>query len=122
MRVWRSLWGWYRWSVSFGKDFVEVLCDRFPIQQFGSRYSIVVGQNDTQCFLHQNVLNFYYNVSKCQSLQLDDHFQTQAVCFYPTYGLDSQIDHHRSSYDGCVDEGITLFHLSRRADVLTSEL
>ena len=52
LRGWRSIWIWYRWSVSFGKDFVEVLCDRFPIQQSDSRYSIVVGQNDTQSFLH----------------------------------------------------------------------
>lgn len=86
--IWRSLWGWYRRSVSFGKDFVEVLCDRFPIQQSGSRYLIVVGQNDTQSFLHQNIPNFYCNVKSFvpdgQSLSnLRDKFLTNIYIGQP---------------------------------------
>ena len=69
LRVWRSIWNWYRRSVSFGKDFVEVLCDRFPFQQSGSRCLMVVGQNDTQCFLHENVPQFLL------------HWRYKVVCY-----------------------------------------
>jgi len=80
--IWRSLGGWYRRSVFiFGKAFVEVLCDRFPIQQPGSRYSIVVGQNDTQCFLHRRVSKCNEMPVRCYLLQDKNHYQIYASSF-----------------------------------------